>query len=243
VFVIESGLGVWAGLGEFMFEMIIAALLGGLMQPGGEATDACPYMQDDGEREGCAPPLGDGRVLLLHFVLDAEENEWGEATDRVEFRVVNAAGAVEQSFGDVLESERAYPHVEDIDQDGDLDLFVPQMMGMVNSTDRLWVQTPDGFVYAGETFGISLNRAQDGLYENVSRASASERYHEFYTLADNQLIHRFTLHAGFRMEPCEDKARCMVWFCRAEDAGSLVDLSLTVAETEARYCPAEPELD
>ncbi|MFN3608300.1 MAG: hypothetical protein ACK4Y9_04470 [Hyphomonas sp.] len=108
----------------------------------------------------------------------------------------------------------SYPYLEDLSGDGALDLMLPQLSGMVNTSYALWLQGADGrFSRAGELSGFTIDLGEDGLIAASGRSSASEWETSYYALENGALkevaavVNRPDPEEG---EPASDLPSCEV---------------------------------
>ncbi len=185
----------WSALG-----VVSLTLLGACSQPSSSSEADAPAhsarlaMCGDGLAEGCVEAVSDTKGLIY------------SATDGgYEFRLLALEdGAELQRFGEEHGNAVSGPSLEDLDQDGDLELIIPDFTGNVNTVYRIWQQVSDArFEPAGEVSGFDLTPdVQTGLIGISSRGSAVQYSYTTHVLTEDGLVLVYQLDADYADAAC-----------------------------------------
>lgn len=128
----------------------------------------------------------DGVAGRRSFLVSSSEMVDGEGLLRAE--LIAADGASLQVIEEPAEGFYSYPYLEDLSGDGALDLMMPQLSGMVNTSYALWLQGAGGqFSRAGEISGFTIGLGEDGLIAASGRSSASEWETSYFSIENGAL--------------------------------------------------------
>lgn len=112
-------------------------------------------------------------------------------------------GAELQRFSEEHGNAISGPSLEDLDQDGDPELIVPDFTGNVNTLYRVWQLVDGRYQLAGEVNGLGLERdPQTGLLAIASRSSAVRYAYHAYELGEGGLVLAYALESDFADRAC-----------------------------------------
>ena len=197
--------------------------------PGIAALPQCDGLEYTGAHEDCALALADGRQISFDFTPGAATNEWDEPIEALDIVLFSADGQLVQGFADTAGRTFAYPSLEDVDGDGDVDLLLPQETGNVNTTSHVWLQGDAGFAAAGSINGIGIAPEGDGLMSVPARSSAAAWETTYYIARENRLLGVFSISTDLSDNSCSVND----W------DGGLAEAGLTLEEATARFCAAD----
>ncbi|WP_440959651.1 hypothetical protein ACFELO_06065 [Oceanicaulis sp. LC35] len=189
---------------------------------------AAPSVAQPGARLAmCGEGLAEGCVQL---VTDTTGLIYSVTEGGYEFRVLAIEdGAELQRFGEEHGNAVSGPSLEDLDQDGDLELIVPDFTGTVNTVYRIWQQVSDErFEPAGEVSGFDLTPdVQTGLIGISSRGSAVQYSYTTYVFTEDGLVLVYQLDTDYA-----DAACVLTQGPAFEASGHDADLLLNACEAE-----------
>lgn len=185
---------------------------------GAPAPSASLALCSEALAEGCVQSVNDTTGLIY------TATEGGYA-----FRLLALEdGAELQSFDEEHGNAMSGPSLEDIDQDGDPELIVPDFTGNVNTAYRIWQLIDGRFTPAGEVSGLGLERdAETGLLGITSRNSAVSYGYHAYVLSEDGLVLAYALESDFA-----DRACVLTPGPAFEAAGLEANALLTACESE-----------
>lgn len=171
--------------------LTLAALITACTQPAA-VNDRLPQC-GDALAEGCVATIND--TLGLSYT--AREDSYA-------FSLLALEDAAElQSFSEAHGNAISGPSLEDIDQDGDPELIVPDFLGTVNTVYRIWQLVDGRFEMAGEVSGFDLEHDPDtGLIGLTSRSSAVQYVYQAYLLTEEGLVLAYALDSDFADSAC-----------------------------------------
>ena len=148
---------------------------------------------DDGLAEACFEQVSDTTGLMY------ARTEGGYA-----FRLLAMQdGAELQSFTETHGNAISGPSLEDLDQDGDPELIVPDFTGTVNTVYRIWQLIDGRFALAGEVSGFDLEHdPETGLIGLSSRSSAIQYVYQAYLLTEEGLVLAYAMDSNFGDRTC-----------------------------------------
>ena len=179
--------------------LISALLLAGCDQPSPEADAEAPApsarlaMCGEGLAEGCVQSVSDTTGLIY----TATEGGY-------DFRLLALEdGAELQSFTEAHGNAMSAPSLEDLDQDGDPELIIPDFTGNVNTVYRVRQLIDGRFEPTGEVSGLGLERdAETGLLGISSRSSAVQYAYHAYVLSDEGLVLAYEVDSDLADRAC-----------------------------------------
>lgn len=180
--------------------VVSLTLLSACTQPSSSSDAEAPTpsarlaMCGEGLAEGCVQSVSDTTGLIY----TATEGGY-------DFRLLALEdGAELQSFGEEHGNAVSGPSLQDLDQDGDLELIVPDFTGNVNTVYRIWQQVSDErFEPAGELSGFDLTPdVQTGLIGISSRGSAVQYSYNTYVLTEDGLVLVYQLDTDYADAAC-----------------------------------------
>lgn len=161
--------------------------------PSAVSSSARLAMCGEGLAEGCVQSVSDTTGLIY------------TATDGgYDFRLLALEGGTElQRFSETHGDAMSAPSLEDLDQDGDPELIVPDFTGNVNTVYRIRHLMDGRFEPAGEVSGLGLERDEDtGLLGITSRSSAVRYGYHAYVLSDDGLVLAYALESDLADRAC-----------------------------------------
>jgi hypothetical protein len=180
--------------------MMVAAFITACTPPEPEAeapsvqqASARLAMCGEGLAEGCVQSVSDTTGLIY------------TATDGgYDFRLLALEdGAELQSFDEEHGNAMSAPSLEDLDQDGDPELIIPDFTGNVNTVYRIRQLIDGRFEPAGEVSGLGLERDEEtGLLGISSRGSAVQYAYHAYVLSDDGLVLAYELDSDLADRAC-----------------------------------------
>lgn len=149
----------------------------------------------------CGEGLAEGCVQL---VSDTTGLTYTATEGGYDFRLVALEdGAELQRFSEEHGNAISAPSLEDLVQDGDPELIVPDFTGNVNTLYRVWQLMDGRYQLAGEVNGLGLERdPQTGLVAIASRSSAVSYGYHGYVLSDEGLVLAYALESDFADGAC-----------------------------------------
>ena len=180
--------------------VVSLTLLSACNQPSSSSDAEAPTpsarlnMCGEGLAEGCVQSVTD-TTGLIYSAIDGG----------YDFRLLALEdGAGLQSFGEEHGNAVSGPSLQDLDQDGDLELIVPDFTGNVNTVYRIWQQvSEERFEPAGELSGFDLTPdVQTGLIGISSRGSAVQYSYNTYVLTEDGLVLVYQLDTDYADAAC-----------------------------------------
>ena len=194
-----------------------------------ETTDAGA---DGWKHPDCRLMFPDESGMAFEARYSAAEDE----STKIEIQIVAKGDATLQTIEEIMGNTFNGPSLQDVDQDGRLDLLVPLETGNVNTTWAVYRQVAEGvFIKAGEPNGVGIQKSKSGCISVEGRSSASEYFVSFYKMAGDEMKPVATAEVAGRMEG--DKVTGAD--CTLADDGGIAAAGVNVETARRQFC-AEP---
>jgi hypothetical protein len=200
------------------------------------ASDAAKTV--DAGADGWKHP--DCRLMLTDksgLALEARYNAAEDDSTKVKIQVVMAGDATLQTIEETMGNTFAGISLQDIDQDGRMDILAPLETGNVNTSWGVWRQADDGksFTRMGEPEGVSIENTKSGYVAVPARSSANQWGIAFYKIEAGVLKPILTADVTARGEA--DKITGVD--CVVTDDGGLASTGMDAKAAKKAFC-AEP---
>lgn len=176
-----------------------------------------------------APP--DPQLLVSYAPVEAGAN-----TGSITMRLAKLDGTELQAFSEADVPMYLYPHLEDFDGDGALDVILPREAGNVNTAMALWKRQKGKLAYTrfGEINGIGFQRTSNGHLAVQTRSSAADWGVGFFDVTGTSLVPLALL----RVSALESGANGAVTrsTCTLEDISAAALAGQTREAAQMRFC-------